>query len=41
MRNAADAAGFESRRGRNRIARGIYEGLRRFLMNPSRASSAG
>jgi len=31
MRNAADAAVFESERGRKRIARGIYEGLRRYL----------
>jgi N-acetylmuramoyl-L-alanine amidase len=31
MRNAADAAVFESRRGRKRIARGLYEGLRRFI----------
>jgi N-acetylmuramoyl-L-alanine amidase len=31
MRNAADAAVFESRRGRQRIARGIFDGLRRFL----------
>jgi N-acetylmuramoyl-L-alanine amidase len=31
MRNAADAAVFESRTGRRRIARAIYEGLRRFL----------
>jgi N-acetylmuramoyl-L-alanine amidase len=31
MRNAADAAVLESRRGRNRIARGIYEGLLRFV----------
>jgi N-acetylmuramoyl-L-alanine amidase len=31
MRNAADAALLESRRGRLRIARGIADGLRRFL----------
>jgi N-acetylmuramoyl-L-alanine amidase len=31
MRNAADAAVVESRRGRRRIARGIADGLRRFL----------
>jgi N-acetylmuramoyl-L-alanine amidase len=31
MRNAADAALFESRRGRLRIARGIADGLREFL----------
>jgi N-acetylmuramoyl-L-alanine amidase len=31
MRNAADAAVFESRRGRRRIARGIFDGLRLFL----------
>jgi N-acetylmuramoyl-L-alanine amidase len=31
MRNAADAAVFESRRGRQRIARGIFDGLQRFL----------
>ena len=31
MRNAADAAVFTSRRGRQRIARAIFEGLRSFL----------
>jgi N-acetylmuramoyl-L-alanine amidase len=31
MRNRADAAMIESRRGRRRIARGIADGLRRFL----------
>jgi N-acetylmuramoyl-L-alanine amidase len=31
MRNASDAAVFESRRGRKRIARGIFDGLVQFM----------
>jgi N-acetylmuramoyl-L-alanine amidase len=35
MRNAADAAIFQARRGRQRIARGIADGLSRFLKRDS------